>query len=255
MDWWCLSVVHIWLTITWLPSGFKFLCPRIEWSGAYCLICFAIQSYSLQRFLVKNLEMSKHYYDTFELHGTKRTYMKCLFLFNKSYDLKVITKVVNLKANIIDKIHFKRRTETFLTSPLNPLNRIQRNLIGSKISTSSPKFVFFGACRKNKMTPPPPPQPLIGWDIFVFSETVERNSTKLKRKQDLKVLYQVCVFWASRKNKMATPTSDWLKHFWLLLWNRWTEIWQEARSQLSLPSVFFGPIGKTRWPPWPNRDT
>ena len=93
--------------------------------------------------------------------------------------------------------------ETFSTSPLKPLNGIQRNLTGSKISTSSTKFVFFGPIGKTRWTP----WPLIGWDIFDFSsETAERNSTKLDRKQDLNVLYQVCVF---------------------------------------------GPIGKTRWTPWP----
>ena len=139
---------------------------------------------------------------------------------------------------------------TFSTSPLKPLNRIQRNLTGSKISTPSLKFVFFGPIRKTKW----PPWPLIGWDIFDFSsETAEPNSTKFKRKQDLEALYQVCVFRADRKNKMATPASDWLRHFWLLCRNRWTEFnesWQEARSQRPLPMfVFFGPIGKTRWPP------
>ena len=37
-----------------------------------------------------------------------------------------------------------------------------------------------------------PPQPLISWDIFEFSpENAERNSTKLDRKQNLNVLYQV----------------------------------------------------------------
>ena len=41
--------------------------------------------------------------------------------------------------------------ETFSTSPLKPLNRIQRNLTRSKISMSSTKFVFFGPIRKNKM--------------------------------------------------------------------------------------------------------
>ena len=41
--------------------------------------------------------------------------------------------------------------ETFSISPLKPLNGIQRNLIGSKISTSSTKFVFFRADPKNKM--------------------------------------------------------------------------------------------------------
>ena len=54
--------------------------------------------------------------------------------------------------------------------------------------------------------------------IFDFSsETTERNSTKLYRKVDLNVLYQVCVFRADRKNKMAALASDWLRHFRLLL--------------------------------------
>ena len=165
---------------------------------------------------------------------------------------------------------------------------------------SSTKFVFFGPIRKTRW----PPWPLIGWDIFDFSsETAVQNSTKLVMKQDLNVLYQVCVFRADRKNKMAALASDWLRHFRLLLWNRWTEFnktWQEARSQCPLPTlcfsgrsekqdgrpglwlaetfstsflkplngiqrnlsgskiltfstnfVFFGPIGKKRWPPWP----
>ena len=188
--------------------------------------------------------------------------------------------------------------ETFSTSPLKPLNGIQRNLIGSKISTTSTKFVFSRLIGKTRW----PPWPLIGWDIFDFSsETAEWNSTKLDRKQDLNVFYQVCVFRADRKNKMAAMASDWLRHFPLLLWNHWTEFnetWQEARSQRLLPSlcfsgrsekqdgrpglwlaetfstsllkplnriqrnltgskisksstnfVFFGPIGKTIWPP------
>ena len=181
--------------------------------------------------------------------------------------------------------------ETFLTSSLKPLNGIQRNLTGSKISTSSTTFVFFGPNGKTRR----PPWPLIGWDIFDFSsKTAERNSTKLDRKQDLNVLYQI---------KMDALVSDWLRHFRILLWNRWTEFnetWQEARSQYPLPSlcfsgwsekqdgrpglwlaetfstsplkplngiqrnltgskisisstkfVFFGPIRITRWPPWP----
>ena len=110
--------------------------------------------------------------------------------------------------------------ETFSTSPLKRLNGIHRNLTGIKISTSSAKFVFFGPIGKTRQ----PPWPLIDWDIFDFSsEIAERNSTKLDRKQDLKVLYQVFVFRDDRKNKMAALASDWLKHFRLLLWNRWTE--------------------------------
>ena len=129
--------------------------------------------------------------------------------------------------------------ETFSTSPLKPLNGIQPNLTGRKISTPSTKFVFFRPIGKTRW----PPQPLIGWDIFdFFSDPKEQNSTKLDRKQDLNVLYQVCVFRAGRKNKMAALASDWLRHFRLLLWNRWTEFnetWQEARSQRPLPSLCF----------------
>ena len=85
----------------------------------------------------------------------------------------------------------RRYLFTFSTSPLKPLNGIQRNLIGSKDSTSSTKFVFFGPIGKTRW----PPWPLIGRDIFDFSsETVERNLTKLDRKQDLNILYRVCVF-------------------------------------------------------------
>ena len=129
--------------------------------------------------------------------------------------------------------------ETFSNSPLKLWQGIQRNLIGSKISTSSTKFVFFGPIGKTRW----PPLPLIGWDIFDFSsKTAERNSTKLDRKQDLNVLYQVYDFQADWKNKMAALASDWLRHFQLFLWNGWMEFnetWQEARSQCPLPSLCF----------------
>ena len=146
-----------------------------------------------------------------------------------------------------------RKLFTFSTSSLKPLYRIQRNLTGSKISMSSTKFVFFGPIGKIRW----PPWPLIGWDIFDFSsETTEQNLTKLDRKQDLDILYQVCVFRADRKNKMAALASDWLRHFWLLLCNRWMEFnetWQTGSkiSRSSTKFVFIGPIGKTRWSPWP----
>ena len=52
--------------------------------------------------------------------------------------------------------------ETFSTSPLKPLNRIQRNLTGSKIPMSSTRFVFFGQKGKTVW----PPWPLICWNIF-----------------------------------------------------------------------------------------
>ena len=93
-------------------------------------------------------------------------------------------------------------------------------------------------------------RPSLTFHIFDFSsETSERNSTKLDRKQDLNVLYKVCVFRADRKNKMAALTSDWLRNdFRLLLWNGWTEfnefLWsefnetcQQVRTQRPLPSL------------------
>ena len=97
--------------------------------------------------------------------------------------------------------------ETFSTSPLKPLNRIQRNLTRSKISKPSTKYVFIGPIGKTKW----PPWPLIGRDFFDFSEeTAERNSRKLDRKQNLNALYQDCVFRADRKNKMAAwPLIGW----------------------------------------------
>ena len=105
---------------------------------------------------------------------------------------------------------------------------------------SSTKFVFFGPIGKTRW----PPWPLIGWDLLDFSsETAEQNSTKLERKQDFKVLYQVCVFQADRKNKMAALPSDWLRHFRLLLRTRSTEFnetWHEARSQRPLQNSCFG---------------
>ena len=142
--------------------------------------------------------------------------------------------------------------ETFSTSPLKPLNGKQQNLVGSKISTSSTKFVFLGPIGKTRW----PPWPLIGWKIFDFSsETAERNSTKLDKKQDLNILYQVSVFRADRKNKMGALTSDWPRHFRLLLWNRWTEFneaWQEARSQRPLISLCFSGwlVNKNFRPGW-----
>ena len=119
-------------------------------------------------------------------------------------------------------------TETFSTSPLKLLNRIFRNLTGSKISTYSAKFMFFGPIeKKNKMAA----RPLFGWGFFdsqrlwqigkprwppglwlveiffyLSSVTAERNSRKLNRKQDLNVFYQAFVFWPI--GKPAAPASD-----------------------------------------------
>ena len=97
--------------------------------------------------------------------------------------------------------------ETFSNNPLNSLNETQQNLTGSKISTNFTKFVFFEPIRKTRR----PPRPLIGWGIFVFLKITERNSRKLYRKQDLEVLYKVCVFRADQKKvaALANPSKRW----------------------------------------------
>ena len=135
--------------------------------------------------------------------------------------------------------------EAFSISPLKPLNGIQQNLTGRKISTPSNKFVFSGRSEGKDGRP--------ASDLprhFDFSSvTAEQNSTKLDRKQNFNVLYQVrvirstklgrkqdinflykvCFFWADEKNKMAAPASDWLRHFRLLLWTEFNKTWQEIR--------------------------
>ena len=95
--------------------------------------------------------------------------------------------------------------ETFPISPLQPLNGIQRYLTGRKISTSSTTFVLFGPIGKTWR----PSWHLICSYIFDFCpETAERNSTKLDKKQDLNVPYQLCVF-PGRSEKQDGRPSIW----------------------------------------------
>ena len=97
--------------------------------------------------------------------------------------------------------------ETFSTSPLKPLNGIQWNLTGSKISTSSTECVFFRPIGKIRW----PPRPLIGSVIFdLCSETAERNSTKLDRTQDLNVLSKFVFFGPIGKTRLPPwPLIGW----------------------------------------------
>ena len=108
---------------------------------------------------------------------------------------------------------------------------------------SSTKFVYFGPIRKPRW----PPWPLIDWDTFDFFS--ERNW-----KQDLKVIYQVCVFGADRKTKMAVLASNWLRRFRFLLWN-WTEFnetWQEAGTEHHHQHVLHSKERYSRAQVWPS---
>ena len=102
-------------------------------------------------------------------------------------------------------------------SYLQPLNEVQRNLIGCKFSTSS--TVLFWSIGKPRWRPWPP----IGWDILdLFPANAERNSIKLDRKQDLNDFYQVCVFGPIVKSRWP-PWSPICRKKLLLLCSRWTE--------------------------------
>ena len=142
--------------------------------------------------------------------------------------------------------------ETFSTSPLKPLNRSQWNLIGSKISTPSTKFVFFGPIGKTKW----PPWSLIGWDIFDFSsETAERNSAKLDRNK-LSMPSTTFVFFRQIGKKHNGRPGLWLAEtFSTFPLKPLKGIRRNLiGSKISTPStkfVFFRWIGKTKWPPRP----
>ena len=98
-------------------------------------------------------------------------------------------------------------------------------------------------------------RPSLTFHIFDFSsDTAERNSSKLNRKQDLNLLYQVCVLGPIGKNKMAALASDWLRHFDFsskTAEGNSRKLDRNKNSTSSTKFVFFGLIGKTRWPPWP----
>ena len=78
--------------------------------------------------------------------------------------------------------------ETFSTCFLQLLNKIWRNLTGSKISTSSTKFVFSSLLdnRKPNMTDMASDWPR---HFSVSPETAEWNSMRLDRRQVLNILY------------------------------------------------------------------
>ena len=187
---------------------------------------------------------------------------------DRKQDLKILYQVFVFRADLKkqDGRPGLWLAETFPTSPLKPLKRIQRNLTGSKISTSSTKFVFFESIGKNNMAALASDL-LKNFRLLLWNRWREFNETRQEGKSQcpLPSLY----FWADPKNKMAALAPDWLRHFRCLLLNRWTEFSETfslkslnriqrklsgCKNSTSLTKfVFFRPICKQKWSPWPIR--
>ena len=164
--------------------------------------------------------------------GLNSLYHVCGFLVHLSRRLKCTIVITRCPSSVVNFSHFR----LLLWNQWTEFNETWQE---ARTQQFLPSLYFSGRSEK------PVGRPGL-WMAETFStsppETAERNSTKLDRKQDLNVLYQF-FFRADRKNKMAAVASDWLRHFLLLLWNRWTEFnetWQEARSQRPLPIFFSG---------------
>ena len=136
----------------------------------------------------------------------------------RKQDINVLYKVCVFRA---DRKHQNNHPglwldETFSTSSLQPLNRIQRNWKGSKISTSLTKFVFFMPSGKFK-TAALVSDSLRHFQLFCKSWTEFKETWKeVSTQRPLPSLG--FIFRADRKTKMTTMASDLLIHF-TLLWS------------------------------------
>ena len=140
--------------------------------------------------------------------------------------------------------------ETFSTSPLKLLNEIERNLTGSKISTSSTKFVFFGPIGKTRW----PPLPLIGWDISTSPlKPLTRFNETWQETRSQRPLTSLC--FLGRSEKQNGRPGLWLAETFstspLKRLNRIERNLTGSKISSSTKFIFFGQIGKTRLLPWP----
>ena len=99
-------------------------------------------------------------------------------------------------------------------------NGIQRNLKGSKTSTSSAKSVFYGPIGKPRLLP----WPLIRWKIFdILSGTAERNLSKPAGRK-IPTTSNKFVFWGESENQDGRPGLWFTETFSLHFWNSWSEL-------------------------------
>ena len=145
--------------------------------------------------------------------------------------------------------------ETYWNSPLKPLNGIQWNLTGSKISMSSTKFEFelIGKARW-------PPWPLIRWDIFHFSSEnrwTEFKETWQESRSQCPLLRWYYLGWSEKQyGRMCVWLAETFSTSPLKPLNgvqRNLTGRKISTSSTITKFMFFGPIRKTRWPPWQIR--
>ena len=145
--------------------------------------------------------------------------------------------------------------ETFSTSSLKPLNGIQRNLTGSKISMPSTKFLFFRPIGKTRW-PPLASDWLRHFRLLLWNSWTEFNETWQEARSQ-HPLPSSC--FLSRSEKQDGHPGLWLAETFSTSSLKPLNGIQRnlTGSKISMPStkfLFFRPIGKTRWPPWPLID-
>ena len=148
--------------------------------------------------------------------------------------------------------------ETFSSSPLKPLNGIKRNMTGSKSSMSSTNFVFL-AHRSRRLE----------WAIVIARPSIRRKLSHFrlllwnrwtefyKTWQEVRSqspLPSLC--FLGRLEKQDGRPGLWLAETYStsplkLLQGIQRNLTGSKKSMSSIKFVFFRPIGKTRWPPWP----
>ena len=131
----------------------------------------------------------------------------------------------------------------------NCWTELNKTLQEARFQHPLPSLCFSGRSKKQDGRPGPG----LGWEVFDFSsETFEGNSMKLDGKQDLNVFSHVCVFRADCKTRwLSLPLIGWdIFDFLLKPPDRiQRNLTGTMISTSSTKFVFFGPIGKTRWPP------
>ena len=137
-----------------------------------------------------------------------------LFLINSRVEFKEIWQEARSQRPLPSLCFSGRSEKNEMAIPASDLPRhfrlflwhhwtkFNENLWEARSQSPVPSLCFSGRWKKTRW----PPWPLIGWDIFdSFSEIAEWNAMKLDRKQDLNVLYQICVFPVDRKKKDDRP--------------------------------------------------